>query len=224
MAMRHIVLLALACWFATSRAKTTTAPWPPAAPTQDAFSSDCTVWDIAKEGDTCFAIAHKYGMSVEQFVALNPQLQAACNPNLWEGYCYCLACGPKTFTTVLVTSTCTSVSGGKTVTTEVDSNVIYTIYVPTFTLRGNSAPVTLTASPVVVTTSIGPPPWTPWSGAFHGASDIQNGRGATSTTLATTTSKPFLPYPDAPCVNVMGCGVWNKCTYPELVACNVKTG
>jgi hypothetical protein len=67
---------------------------------------------------------------------------------------------------------------GKTMTTEVDSNIIYTIYVPTFTLRGNSAPVTLTASPVVVTTSIRPPPWTPWSRAFHGASDIQNGRGA----------------------------------------------
>ncbi|RKU48413.1 hypothetical protein DL546_009517 [Coniochaeta pulveracea] len=71
----------------------TQAPWPPSAPTQALFSSQCAGWDVAVLSDDCYQLAIKYNLTLDEFIHRNPQLQAACNTNLWAGYAFCILAG-----------------------------------------------------------------------------------------------------------------------------------
>ncbi|KAH9885181.1 hypothetical protein F4778DRAFT_761402 [Xylariomycetidae sp. FL2044] len=51
--------------------------------------SNCAKWFVAPTGLTCSHAAETFGISVDQILALNPQLEGDCKKNYWAGYSYC---------------------------------------------------------------------------------------------------------------------------------------
>lgn len=37
-----------------------------------------------------YPLAIKYNLTLDEFIAHNPQLQSVCNTNLWAGYAFCV--------------------------------------------------------------------------------------------------------------------------------------
>jgi hypothetical protein len=61
----------------------------PPGPTPTGTTAKCGLYYEAKTGDTCQVLALRYGISLDDFLALNPELLADCT-NLWLGYSYCV--------------------------------------------------------------------------------------------------------------------------------------
>jgi hypothetical protein len=61
----------------------------PPGPTPTGTTAKCRLYYEAKTGDTCQVLALRYGISLDDFLALNPELLADCT-NLWLGYSYCV--------------------------------------------------------------------------------------------------------------------------------------
>ncbi|KAB5559998.1 hypothetical protein GE09DRAFT_74167 [Coniochaeta sp. 2T2.1] len=50
----------------------------------------CTKFHKVESGDGCWSIEQKYGLTVAQFEALNPDVGADCSAGVWLGYHYCV--------------------------------------------------------------------------------------------------------------------------------------
>jgi LysM repeat protein len=61
----------------------------PPAPTQPGAIAKCAKWHTVVEGDTCWAIADKHGISLENFYLWNPGVGSSCS-SLWLGYAVCV--------------------------------------------------------------------------------------------------------------------------------------
>ncbi|KAK7755491.1 hypothetical protein SLS62_002421 [Diatrype stigma] len=49
----------------------------------------CSGWTLASPGDSCYSLSKPAGLSIDAFLALNPQLKHDCR-RLWAGYHYCI--------------------------------------------------------------------------------------------------------------------------------------
>lgn len=85
---------------------TTTTPTGPPKPTQTqaGISKDCSKFEEAKGGDSCWAIANRAGIELSSLYAWNTGLGATgenCGTQIWPGYFYCVgvATGPTPTTT-----------------------------------------------------------------------------------------------------------------------------
>lgn len=67
--------------------KTTAACSATPAPIQDGAVAKCKKFYFIISGDTCSALATKYGFTVAQFIAWNPAVGSTCNVWLSEWYC-----------------------------------------------------------------------------------------------------------------------------------------
>ncbi|KAI1214141.1 carbohydrate-binding module family 50 protein [Annulohypoxylon truncatum] len=68
---------------------TATAPTTCPAPTQPGIAANCDACYTVVEGDTCYAVTTAKGISLANFLAWNPSVNAACT-NLQLGYNYCV--------------------------------------------------------------------------------------------------------------------------------------
>lgn len=72
-----------------SSSTSSTSPTPP-APTQAGEPSNCNAWDVVVSGDTCAAVAARYGITEAQFLAWNPAVSSDCVSGFWAGEAYCV--------------------------------------------------------------------------------------------------------------------------------------
>lgn len=85
----------------TTRTTTTTTSSPPPGPTkppaeylQPGQPENCSKWDRCGDGDYCWLIADRNGISVSRLAELNPVLGtdgANCGTQMWKDYYYCVA-------------------------------------------------------------------------------------------------------------------------------------
>lgn len=61
----------------------------PPAPTQPGATSQCYEWYVAADGDYCYLVYTKFGITFDQLRAWNPYLDENCS-NMWPGYAYCV--------------------------------------------------------------------------------------------------------------------------------------
>lgn len=61
-----------------------------------AASSPCTKWYTVTEGEYCYKLAESHGLSLDQFYAMNPDVDSNCT-NLWSGNQYCISTTPGKF-------------------------------------------------------------------------------------------------------------------------------
>ncbi|KAH8894666.1 hypothetical protein GQ53DRAFT_610598, partial [Thozetella sp. PMI_491] len=84
----------------TSSASSTTEA--PPAPTPPGTTHSCYQWHVVVSGDSCFAIEQSYGITMDQLVQWNPNLNQDCG-NLLLGEAYCVnggsSSGPTSSTT-----------------------------------------------------------------------------------------------------------------------------
>jgi hypothetical protein len=66
---------------------TTQAPVPTNA--QGQSNTDCAAWYLVLPGDDCAAISLRFGISLDDFYFLNPQINSTCG-NLWSNTSYCV--------------------------------------------------------------------------------------------------------------------------------------
>lgn len=59
-------------------------------PTQQGMATGCTVFYVAKAGDTCSVIASDYDITLSQFYTWNPAVGDSC-ASLWVGYYHCVS-------------------------------------------------------------------------------------------------------------------------------------
>ncbi|KAI6362067.1 hypothetical protein MCOR25_006302 [Pyricularia grisea] len=67
---------------------TATAPATP-SPTMPGLAPDCDGFHKLVDGENCFGIASKYGITMDQLYTWNTIVNAACS-NLWAGYYMCV--------------------------------------------------------------------------------------------------------------------------------------
>ncbi|TLD21139.1 hypothetical protein PspLS_09235 [Pyricularia sp. CBS 133598] len=67
---------------------TTAAPMPTNA--QGESNTRCGTWVTITDGGTCAAASVAFGITLDDFYFLNPQVDSSCS-NLWLGYAYCVA-------------------------------------------------------------------------------------------------------------------------------------
>jgi len=72
-----------------------TTPTPIAAN----MAPGCTKFYQAQDGDGCWAVEQKYGLTAAQFEAMNPDVGTGCTGGLWLGYYYCVGNGASSGTT-----------------------------------------------------------------------------------------------------------------------------
>ncbi|KAJ6153687.1 hypothetical protein N7470_006646 [Penicillium chermesinum] len=102
-------------------------------------TSECYEWHIVVSGDTCQLIEAEYGITLEEFIALNTYVNSTCG-NIWPDYAYCvsgIATANNSTSTAAITATSTSppisVTTSGTLTTATASGSITT---PTPTQTG----------------------------------------------------------------------------------------
>ena len=74
---------------ATSTPVSTRATVAPPAPTQSGASKSCYEWYTAVEGDYCWLVYTKFGISFDQLKQWNPILDDSCS-TMWPTYAYCV--------------------------------------------------------------------------------------------------------------------------------------
>ncbi|KAM5506240.1 hypothetical protein McanMca71_002433 [Microsporum canis] len=62
---------------------------PPSTPTQPGAAKNCKKWYVVADGDTCWSITQKYGISLDDFSSWNPGVGAGCSA-LWLNYGVCI--------------------------------------------------------------------------------------------------------------------------------------
>ena len=87
-------------------------------PTQAGMTKDCNKFHFVSEGDGCYSIGEKYGVTLAQLYAWNPAIGSNCN-SLWLNTYLCVGVigGFTTFSTSTTTSRVTSTSTGNGITT-----------------------------------------------------------------------------------------------------------
>lgn len=66
----------------------------PTGSTQPNISKSCNGWHTVVNGDGCWSIEQKYGITHAQFLAMNPDVSQDCLTNFWPGSAYCVREGP----------------------------------------------------------------------------------------------------------------------------------
>jgi len=59
-------------------------------PTQQGIISSCTSFYLARQGDTCYSLVQRLGITLEDFYAWNPAVHTDCS-GLVAGFYYCVA-------------------------------------------------------------------------------------------------------------------------------------
>ncbi|KAI5116230.1 hypothetical protein M0805_001222 [Coniferiporia weirii] len=120
-----------------SATPTTFAPIP--TPTVSGTTADCGRYYQVKSGDICQTVALSNGVSLADFLTLNPELNANCT-NLWLNYYYCVAPYPP-FSSALPTSTImTNYSSATIMSYTIPTNYTITTYTIPLTTAGVPAP------------------------------------------------------------------------------------
>ncbi|KAL1867742.1 hypothetical protein VTK73DRAFT_4027 [Phialemonium thermophilum] len=92
----------------------------PTGPQQTGTISSCNKWYTVVAGDSCSTVAADFGITVAQFLAWNPAVDATCTVNFWAGYTYCVGVssgGPTTTTTTTKTTPTSKSASGTAETT-----------------------------------------------------------------------------------------------------------
>ncbi|KAK3390168.1 hypothetical protein B0H63DRAFT_519403 [Podospora didyma] len=87
---------------------TTSSPGPP-GPTHTGQPANCNLWHKVSSGDTCSTVATLYGLTLAQFLALNPAVSSDCSINFWLDQAYCV--GTSATSQPPTTTTTTTPSG-----------------------------------------------------------------------------------------------------------------
>ncbi|KAL4902123.1 hypothetical protein BDW74DRAFT_186928 [Aspergillus multicolor] len=66
------------------------APASAPAPTQSGIPTACSMYYVAKSGDTCATVEALYGISDEDFHGWNPAVSADCTAGFWVDEAYCV--------------------------------------------------------------------------------------------------------------------------------------
>ncbi|KAJ6477835.1 hypothetical protein C8R47DRAFT_1139600 [Mycena vitilis] len=85
---------------------TPTATVPPPGQTPPGTTADCGAWYFVEPGNFCQQVALNNSITLDDFITLNPEINANCT-NLWAEYFYCVAAFPPlsaTATAPMVTS------------------------------------------------------------------------------------------------------------------------
>ncbi|PYH97518.1 hypothetical protein BO71DRAFT_396087 [Aspergillus ellipticus CBS 707.79] len=73
----------------TTSTTTSSGGTRPPAPTQPRAIATCKKRHTVVQGDGCWAIANKYGITLDQFYSWNPGVGTSCS-SLWLGYAVCV--------------------------------------------------------------------------------------------------------------------------------------
>ncbi|KAF7378494.1 hypothetical protein MSAN_00276800 [Mycena sanguinolenta] len=90
---------------------TPTATVPPPGQTPPGTTANCGAWYFVEPGNFCQQVALNNSITLDDFITLNPEINANCT-NLWAEYFYCVAAFPPlsaTSTIPMVTSNATAV-------------------------------------------------------------------------------------------------------------------
>lgn len=68
---------------------TAVATVAPPGPTNEGASTACAKWHVVQSGDSCDAIASRYGITFAQFRSWNPWVNEGCT-NIWPDFAYCV--------------------------------------------------------------------------------------------------------------------------------------
>ncbi|KAL3295352.1 carbohydrate-binding module family 50 protein [Colletotrichum asianum] len=102
----------------------------PGGPTHPNIAPNCNAFHTVVDGDGCWSIQQKYGISAEDFLAWNPDVSEDCLTNFWLGNAYCVGVGAAV-TTSSTSSVVSTSSGPITQTTAVTTpNATYSTRVP----------------------------------------------------------------------------------------------
>lgn len=102
----------------------------PGGPTHPNIAPNCNAFHTVVDGDGCWSIQQKYGISAEDFLAWNPDVSEDCLTNFWLGNAYCVGVGAAV-TTSSTSSVMSTSSGPITQTTAVTTpNATYSTRVP----------------------------------------------------------------------------------------------
>lgn len=69
-----------------SPSQVATAP----GPTLSGTVPNCDSWFLVKSGDTCATIEKECGITQQQFLAWNPEVNSDCSQDFWADYAYCV--------------------------------------------------------------------------------------------------------------------------------------
>ncbi|KAJ0350062.1 hypothetical protein KNSL1_004207 [Colletotrichum chrysophilum] len=102
----------------------------PGGPTHPNIAPNCNAFHTVVDGDGCWSIQQKYGITAEDFLAWNPDVSEDCLTNFWLGNAYCVGVGAAV-TTSSTSSVVSTSSGPITQTTAVTTpNATYSTRVP----------------------------------------------------------------------------------------------
>ncbi|EEP82317.1 predicted protein [Uncinocarpus reesii 1704] len=65
----------------------------PGGPTMPNIAPNCNAFHTVEAGESCWSISTKYGISLDDFFAWNPDVSPDCATNFWGGYAYCVGVG-----------------------------------------------------------------------------------------------------------------------------------
>lgn len=81
--------VAASFWIKFSNAQDST----PTGPTHPNIASNCNAFHTIVEGDGCWSVETKYGISHADFIKWNPDVSDDCLTNFWLGSSYCVGVG-----------------------------------------------------------------------------------------------------------------------------------
>lgn len=65
----------------------------PTGPTHPNIATNCNAFHTVVDGDGCWSIENKYGISHDDFITWNPDVSDDCLTNFWLGSSYCVGVG-----------------------------------------------------------------------------------------------------------------------------------
>lgn len=65
----------------------------PTGPTHSNIAKNCNAFHTVVDGDGCWSIENKYGISHDDFISWNPDVSDDCLTNFWLGSSYCVGVG-----------------------------------------------------------------------------------------------------------------------------------
>jgi hypothetical protein len=100
--------------------------------------ADCSAWHVVVSGDLCGDVAAIYGLTLPDFLVLNPSVSSDCTQNFWLGNAYCVGrdtASSSSSSSTTTTSISTTTSSTTTTTSDAGStssfNATYSTRHPT---------------------------------------------------------------------------------------------
>ncbi|KAF3924364.1 hypothetical protein AA313_de0202029 [Arthrobotrys entomopaga] len=141
-------------WNATSTTgqNTTSTTLPAPGPTLPGTTDQCYRWHVVAEGDSCYVLETSFGITMDQLMAWNMDLEADCT-NLDLGEPYCVQGPPLTTSTSTASSTTTSRTTTSTSTTSSTTKSTATTSTQTTSSTTSSIATTSTSTTSLTTSS-----------------------------------------------------------------------